>query len=252
MPDARRIAELQRQAYGAGTDDDRRAAAAAELAMIRASGDPDPRVGDTTSASPTASSDEASAATHGDVFDDLFHADTDGPRRAGTTPNATIVRVAAVAAAVALAIGFAAGWATALGIAGAATEPDVPDSSLVFPLSEVPPDVALEDARAGAVFEREQAEADIPSLVMPAESMGVDGDSTRLLTSLPEGTEVYAGRAVDGPGICLLAARGEQAAASGCTPDDAFPGGEIQLGFDLEGDFITVTWGATGTVSVGT
>ncbi|WP_353815264.1 hypothetical protein [Agromyces sp. SYSU T00266] len=246
--------------YGAGADDDARAAAAAELAKFRASGDPRPRGGDTPSTAATASSDEASTATHGDVFDDLFladtrtdtHADADDPHRQGTTPNSTIVRVAAVAAAVALAIGFAAGWATALGIAGAATEPDVPDSSLVFPLSEVPPDVALEDARAAAVFDREQEPSDLPSLEVAPEAMGVDGASTRLLTTLPDGTNVFAARAAGDAGLCLLAQGPDSSAAAGCTPDDAFPGGELRLGFDREGDFISVTWEATGAVSVAT
>ncbi|GAA2030409.1 hypothetical protein GCM10009819_12660 [Agromyces tropicus] len=260
MPDANRIAELQRQAYGAGTDDEGRAAAAAELARIRSGGGHDAHADEPSARAATPSGDGGSPTTD-DVFDDLLldadadagaDADAEGTRDGATTPTSMVVRVAALAAAVALAIGFAAGWATGLGIAGAANEPEVPDSSLVFPLSEPPPDVALEDARAAAVFDREQEPSDVLSLEVSPESMGVDAGSTRLLATLPEGTSVFAGRAAGGDGICLLAERADVAASAGCTNEDAFPGGGLQLGFDLEGDFITVTWDASGQVSVAT
>ncbi|WP_353828426.1 hypothetical protein [Agromyces sp. SYSU T0242] len=253
MTDAERIAELQRLAYGAGSDVADRARAERELAALR---EPSGRAVAVAVApsggrpSVPASDSETPPDERGGAWPDGI--DPADDRVPAPAPSAPVVRVAGLAAAIALAIGFAGGLATGLNLAGAVSEPDVPDSELVFPLADpAEQGLPLEGSLAAEVFERAQSPSDLPESGSFVESMGFDAASIRKLASLPDGTSVHVARASDGDGICLFTELPEVGGGSSCTPEPVFPAGGVRVAYEQQGgDWLTVIWGADGALTV--
>ncbi|GAA1057727.1 hypothetical protein GCM10017608_01290 [Agromyces luteolus] len=268
MSEGDRIAELQRLAYGAGTDDAERAVAAAQLEEIRRG-----MVGAGAAkavAGPAGSADERTVA---DAMDDDARAEFEellapvltegsGPPPATIGPS-TVMRVAGVAAGIALAIGFAAGWATGANFAGAESIPGIPDSSLVFPLDE--PEVApapagvpgagaaipVEETAAFRIFDREPTAQDLDMDPNLFGHLGMAPDGSRLLVTDAGGSTVHV--ALTAAGDMCLAVRIDATQGMGaCTSDGMFPGGEgLGMRSSVPGLGLYSAWlSADGTVAV--
>ncbi|WP_401000119.1 hypothetical protein [Agromyces sp. GXQ0307] len=255
MSDGNRIAELQRLAYGAGTDDDAREAAADELHALRRaatrSGSNRPESPADVTGTPSTPAAAASAALDADPFDALGIAGDpplEEPRRAASAA----LRWSVVVGAIALALGFGTGW-----IAGAQTtdlaggsEGPIPDTALTFELergeaSDAAEPVPLAEARAMAVFERAQVPEDLPGFEDPT----VDPATLRRVGTYPDGASIHVARSADSAQVCLLLDVREVGGMSTCTTDGLFPADGLYAEGGFETAFYRIEWAESGEVS---
>ncbi|MGR0320562.1 hypothetical protein [Agromyces sp. ZXT2-3] len=247
MSDGNRIAELQRLAYGAGTDDAVRVAAADELHRLRRRaarpGSDGPGV--EAANAPTVTMTAADA----DPFDALGVADDRPVEEPRGAPSAA-VRAGVLVGAIALALGFGAGWVSGAQAASDLAGGDVPDESLTFELapsgsSETGDAVPLDEARAMAVFERTQVPEDVPDFGDPSS----DPATYRRVGSYPGGASIHVARSADSAQVCLMLDVREVGGMSTCTTDGEFPSGGLFAEGGFESAFYRIGWAESGEVS---
>ncbi|WP_430647004.1 hypothetical protein [Agromyces sp. GXS1127] len=257
MPHGDRIAELQRLAYGAGTDDTERARAADELEELRREvmrpeggerrlpGHPD-----ASAPRPASAGDAVGAAdAHADPFDALGIVDAAAQDEDRPGTSTATLRWSLVAGAVALAIGFGAGWlsgAQATNDLVAGSVPVVPDSALTFELEPTAVAVPLDQARAMAVFDREQAADDLPGYVDP----GFDADTYRRVGLFADGASIHVARALDSPAVCLQLDIRDVGGMSTCTQDGTFPPDGLFAEGGFDSGFYHIEWAESGEVTL--
>ena len=256
MPNAERIADLQRLAYGAGATDSERHAALAELERT------DP-VGLTAQAQPA---DPISPAHEDRELDAAAASGRASGGEAGPSEPPTapwgLVRTSAIIGVIALGTGLGVGWA-----AGSVTAPDPgpvspassADSSadqdvvLVLPdpnrIERVSEPVPLAEAPAMAVFEREQVETDRTPIATGGDPM-FDPLTQRRLITLADGGVFSA--ALDEAGmICLAFDRPEGGGAAVCTGETSFPPEGLYMDSMFESrTMYELHWYASGEVRV--
>lgn len=254
MPNAERIAELQRLAYGAGTTDAERHAALAELERT----DPPALTAQAQPADPI-------GPVHEDGEPDAEAASriaSGGEAGPSEPPTASwgLVRTSALIGVIALGTGLGVGWA-----AGSVTAPGpgpVPPASaaessadqdvvLVLPdpdpIERVSEPVPLAEAPAMAVFEREQVETDRTPIATGGDPM-FDPLTQRRLVTLGDGAVFSA--ALDEAGmICLAFDRPEGGGAAVCTGETSFPPEGLYMDSVLESrTTYELHWYASGEV----
>ncbi|MBM7503119.1 hypothetical protein ACFPER_06525 [Agromyces aurantiacus] len=258
MPNAERIAELQRAAYGAGASDAERAAAADELAALRrghapASADGPSVEGGPSGAAATPAAAAAPASVTGtDVFDELREParSPDGPTH---PPASQVVRIGVLAGAIALVVGFGAGWLSGMqattNLSGQSTG-SAADDDVTFELADRddPAAVPISEIQATDVFERAQAPEDLPAFV----DHDLDSASYRRLATLPDGASVHAARSADGTQLCLQVELRDVGGASSCTVDGMFPGTGLSTESAFGDVLHQVTWAPSGEVAITT
>lgn len=205
MPNADRIAELQRLAYGAGASDAERRAAVDELEATHRGRDAEP-----------AGPGTPDPAVREEPVEPSADASTTRPAR----PFAL-----AGAIAVALGIGWAAGMIAAPGTAAESTAPTagapVSDDVAQPPTETVPSPDPLAEAPAMAVFERDQVETDRTPIATGGDPM-FDPLSQRRLVTLGDGG-IFSAALDETGGICLAFDRPEGGGTAMCTSETAFP-----------------------------
>lgn len=233
MPNAERIAELQRLAFGAGTSDDERDAAADELEALRR-----------RAAASTAADGAEGAPREPGPLDDSTGADEESPgallgleparQDAGTGPPpstaAAVTRWAVLVGAITLAIGFGAGWAGAsiaaaeLTAEAGGTSADRTDEDVAFPLAAGEADVTVpvDGSPAIEVFAREPTEAELAFDPAPFAHVDLVPASPRLLVTRSDGVAVWVARTAQGD-VCLSLRIDEYSSGGGCTVGGVFP-----------------------------
>lgn len=253
-PDDRtaRLAELQRLAYGAGGTDEERAAAASELAALRAqvgsastdaSGGAQPAdpVGAATDASSGRSADEAA----------LVEASAAAERRA----YRRLVAVGAIAAAAGLLLGGLGGWQLAERVAAAAAEA-APRPGTIAALSDgdvlLAQDIPVDGTGAYRALLLDDGATTLPS--MWTDDPTIDADTAHRLRSATGGIEVYGMMTSDHEDLCLLIMYTDGGAMS-CTDRGVFPPLGLTLSaspsYRPDGSLapsLEATWLANGTL----
>ncbi|BDZ54544.1 hypothetical protein [Agromyces marinus] len=279
MPDADRIAALQRLAYGAGTGDIERARAAAELEDLRrgrsgtSGGSGTAGTTGTTATGTTGTATSAARAGSGAAvavaergaareaatggLDELLTGLDDETRpEAASARAATVLRVAGLASAMALAIGFAAGWVAATNLAEPAPGPDDRDSSITFDLDETETetepapgadggDVPVGRTQVFRLFDRAPTDADLDIDRELFSHLEIVPDSPRLLVAWDESSAVHVLLTAEGD-LCLAMRFDTTSAGGTCTNDGMFPGAGLVLGMDGRG----VRLGADGSLAI--
>lgn len=247
-----RLAELQRLAYGAGGSDAERAAAASELAALRAevgsvptdaSGDTQPAdaVGATTDAASDLSADD----------DALVEASGAAERRA----HRRLVAVGAIAAATGLLLGGLGGWQLAERAAAAAAEA-APRPGTVAALSDsdvlLPQEIPVDGTGAYRALLLDDGATTLPA--MWTDDPTIDADTAHRLRAATGGIEVYGMMTSDHEDLCLLIMYTDGGAMS-CTDRGVFPPLGLTLSaspsYRPDGSLapsLEATWLANGTL----
>lgn len=262
MPNAERIAELQRVAYGAGSRDVERRAALDELGAhpIDRGVETTPDVLD-----PPGPDGRRPAATDGEAPFEPGAAD------AGTTPPSAVrlagrpVRLLVAVGAVALVAGIGIGWGLgAVPAAGIATGADEPPSRTSADDDVAPPaatgtatgtgteaaePVPAAEAPAMAVFDREQTESDRTPMAGGDDPM-FDPLTQRRLITFADGA-IFSAALDDAGGICLAFDRPDGGGASVCTGETSFPPEGLHFDSTFEGRIdYDLQWFASGEIRV--
>jgi hypothetical protein len=220
MPNAERIAELQRLAYGAGTTAAERLAAVAELEAIGRVRVAEPAEPGSHDANTDTAVDSRSATCSPVVREEPV----EHPADASTTRPARPFALAG-AIAVALGIGWAAGMIAAPGTAAESTAPTagapIADDVARPPTETVPSSDPFAEAPAMAVFERGQVETDRTPIATVGDPM-FDPLSQRRLVTLGDGG-IFSAALDETGGICLAFDRPEGGGTAMCTSETAFP-----------------------------
>lgn len=241
MPNAERIAELQRVAYGAGATDVERAAAAGELEALRGGDVPavDSRAGSSSAGPPTETTMPARGT---DVFD-APEAPEESPAEEPHRPVSQAVRWSVLAGAIALAVGFSAGWALGAQTASQLdASPDGTDvASIAFPLETAEPDLPVGATTAYRMFERPPTEQDLAADPMLFSHVEVVPESPRLLATSGDGVRVYAALTTDHE-MCVGLRIDEFSSGGGCTQDGMFPAAGLGVETYVEGQGFHAAW----------
>lgn len=210
-----RMARLQRLAYGADTPDAERAAAAAELAALRAH--------DAVHAAGA-----APARAVGSIEDEQAVQPVAVPAAASAGSSAGApagspqpgVRRALVSSAAALVAGIAIGWGV-----GSAVEPS----------EGADVGVPVAGTAAWEVFDRPATDGDFVRHPGPLVDIGTDDASRRLLLTRSDGVRLIAARTTDGENACLLLALPVGHPATACTEDGRFPRDGLRAEISVQG-----------------
>lgn len=262
MPNAERIAELQRVAYGAGSTDAERRAALDELGALPTDRRVD-RAPDVL--------DAPGPDGHRPAASDVDPSFEPGAGDAGPTPAPAVVpagrpvRLLVAVGAVALVAGIGVGWGLgAVPAAGVATGADEPpsrtsaDDDAALPAATGPgtgtvtdaaEPVPAEEAPAMAVFDREQTESDRTPMAGGDDPM-FDPLSQRRLITFADGA-IFSAALDDAGGICLAFDRPEGGGASVCTGETSFPPEGLHFDSTFEGRIdYDLQWYASGEIRV--
>lgn len=223
MPNAERIAGLQRVAYGAGSTDAERRAALDELDALRhGRGDRHPA----TAAVPAVPDAEAPTPDAG-VLEGGRIADGAEPTPEPARPARAHGRWTAVAigVALALAVGYGAGSVGAGAASGASPVATAAPGSTPTDLPATPPPVSfvdVDETRVVEVFEREPTEAELAPDPILFSGFDLDDAGPRLLATRSDGLTVWAARTVEGD-LCVVMRIDESSSGGGCTYGGLFP-----------------------------
>lgn len=198
--------ELLRIAYGAGSTDDERTAAAQALARL-----------DAEASAAIAEPDDAYGGPRGAQG---ASSRTAGPDDAPFTRPRTVAGIidAVGARAVAISVTSAVAAAVLLGSSLAPVAGAVPDR-LVTALSAEEYDVAT--ARATQIFTRSGSITDLPRVHVP-EQWGIAMESIRNLRSSIDGVKIFGAKTAALHDACVIVTFKDQI-AHGCTDDGRFP-----------------------------
>lgn len=258
MPNAVRIAELQRLAFGAGASDAERRAALEELeeldalrsdrAVESSPGAPD---------SPEPDGGRPSASDGGGPFEPSAPEGGATPAPA-VEPAGRPVRVLVGIGAAALVAGIGMGWALgAIPASGIAPDPGEPASGApadrdvelhTETVTGTPAAVPATEAPAMAVFDREQAESDRTPMALGDPMF--DPLTQRRLATLGDGA-VFSAALDEAGGICLAFDRPDGGGASMCTGETSFPPEGLHFDSTFESRInYDLRWYASGEIRV--
>lgn len=245
MPNADRIAELQRLAYGAGASDAERRAAVVELEAVHRGRDAEPA----EPGSPdTDTAVDSRSATAGPA---VREEPVEPPADVSTTRPARPFALAG-AIAMALGIGWAAGMIAAPGTAAESTAPTAGapvSDDVARPTETGPSSDPLVEAPAMAVFERAQVETDRTPIATGGDPM-FDPLSQRRLVTLGDGG-IFSAALDETGGICLAFDRPEGGGTAMCTSETAFPPEGLHLDSMFESRIVyELHWYPSGEVRV--
>ncbi|MGR0219021.1 hypothetical protein [Agromyces sp. ZXT2-6] len=228
----KRVARLQRVAYGADATEAERAAAEAELVALRASkdarehapGDATARDGRAEGPAPSAS-DAASAS--------VVPADA-RPLRSQRSGRRAVLAYSAAA----LVAGAVIGWAVGSGIAPSE------GSDVGVPVAET---------TAWEVFERPATDGDFVRHPGPLVDMGTDDSTRRLLLTRSDGVRLIAVQTKDGENACLILALPVGRPATACTEDGRFPREGLRAEISVQGVGVYLAgWKPDGQADINT
>jgi hypothetical protein len=206
----KRMARLQRLAYGADASDDDRAAAHAELAALRS-----PDADDGGGVDPV----RPSGAIDGAAADEPTTPSGVPVGATTRSPNPGLRRALALSAT-ALVAGIAIGWG-----AGSAVEPS----------EGVDVGVPVAETVAWEVFDRPATDGDYVRHPGPLVDMGTDDATRRLLLTRSDGVMLLAVRTADGEDACLILALPVGRPATACTEDGRFPRDGLRAEISVQG-----------------
>lgn len=225
--DDERLRRLQRLAFGAVASDAERAAAIAELELIRlerAAGDAGRGRTDAGGAPTVPASPDATAAGS---------SRRPGIRASGTAATMRLRWALAIGAA-ALIIGVAV--AVAVGGQGGWRIPDSESSSVA--VSAAPgldaPGIPIGDTAVLRLYDAAASPADVLQGAYPRDSIAPT--EYRLLLTRPDGVSLYIARLHGDAAICAVVTRPGDFTASSCTHDGMFPEAGLWVEVFVEGD----------------
>ncbi|KRE31293.1 hypothetical protein [Agromyces sp. Soil535] len=212
-PNDERMRRLQLLAYGVGASDAERAAAIAELELIRrerAAGEAERE-----------RTDAAGAPTTPAMRPD---------GEASDTAAAKPLKWAIAAGTAALLIGVAVGWQV-----GARTAVPEPSTVAVSAAPELDASVIpIADTAVSRLYEAEPTPADVPTAAYPRDSIAPT--EYRLLLTRPDGVSLRIARLHGGAEVCAVVTLPSEFTASSCTHNGMFPEGGLWVEVSLPGD----------------
>ncbi|WP_430646981.1 hypothetical protein [Agromyces sp. GXS1127] len=242
-PDAERLGELQRLAFGRGSTETERMSAAAQLhamqsGAVEGDGTEHPRVLAEDGAPPV----PAPSAT----VDGGNGAPVDPPARA-----AWITSRSAILAGLALAVGIVLGWQVSGSVAranpGAKADTATDVSEVRLEYFAIP----VRDTAVWVIMERESREGD-PTLRSDGPfDPQIDPASVLFLQERADGVRLFGARTADGDNLCMIVELADSSAAS-CTSDGTMPEGGLSIVGVFEQPYggIGATWRPDGTSSL--
>ena len=223
--DDERLRRLQRLAFGAVASDAARAAAIAEIELIRlerAMGDGEPGRMDAGGAPPASASPDATAAGSSGR-PEVRTSDTAATRR---------VRWALAVGAAALIIGVAMAVGGQIGSRISDSEGSSPAVSAAPGLDA--PGIPIGDTAVLRLYDAAASPADVLQGAYPRDSIAPT--EYRLLLTRPDGVSLYIARLHGDAAICAVVTRPGEFTASSCTHDGMFPEAGLWVEVFVEGD----------------
>jgi len=218
-----RMRRLQRLAYGAVTSDADRAAAIAELELIRRERPAEAERERTDAAgAPTAPVPPRAPA----VGSSSVRPEGEASDTAAVKP----LKWAIAAGTAALFIGVAVGWQVGTRLAASEPTPAAVSAAPELDASMVP----IGDTAVPRLYEAEPTPADVPKAAYPRDSIAPT--EYRLLLTRPDGVSLHIARLHGGAEVCAVVTLPSEFTASSCTHDGMFPEGGLWVEVSLQGD----------------